>query len=161
MYRPISDTTTTTITTTTTTTTAVTAADTTTTTTKTKTPFRVPVTKPVTTTTIPIVTMTTSGTSRTRSPNVRIISAADDKPDYCNTSFDAVSIIRKDTFFFKGKYTWRLGTKIGLYPGYPALISRLWYDLPKNMTHVDAVYEKQDGKIVFFIGIIIIYVILV
>lgn len=94
---------------------------------------------------------------------MRATAVQDDKPEFCNTSFDAVSIIRKDTFFFKGKYTWRLGIK-GLYPGYPALISRLWYNLPDNMTQVDAVYEKQDGKIVFFIGkssntIVIIYVI--
>lgn len=90
----------------------------------------------------------------TKRPDVRkapAVVVVDEKPDFCNTSFDAVSVIRQDTFFFKGKYTWRLGVK-GLYPGYPALIGRLWYELPADMDHVDAVYERQDGKIVFFIG---------
>uniref|UniRef100_A0A2H8TRK4 Matrix metalloproteinase-17 n=1 Tax=Melanaphis sacchari TaxID=742174 RepID=A0A2H8TRK4_9HEMI len=120
--------------------------------------------KPILSTTVPATTAvtrystmasdttpeyTTSRTTPPRRPDVAVV--VDEKPDFCNTSFDAVSIIRKETFFFKGKYTWRLGTK-GLYAGYPALISRLWYNLPENMTQVDAVYERQDGKIVFFIG---------
>uniref|UniRef100_A0A2S2Q4U3 Matrix metalloproteinase-17 n=1 Tax=Sipha flava TaxID=143950 RepID=A0A2S2Q4U3_9HEMI len=93
-------------------------------------------------------TTTTYTNIRTRQPD---IPPANDKPDFCNTTFDAVSIIRKDLFFFKGKYSWRLGDK-GLYSGYPALISRLWYNLPEDMNQVDAVYERQDHKIVFFIG---------
>lgn len=99
------------------------------------------------TTTTPRTT-TTATTVRTRRPDVP---SDNDKPNFCNTTFDAVSIIRKDVFFFKGRYSWRLGDK-GLYPGYPALISRLWYKLPEDMTQVDAVYERQDNKIVFFIG---------
>lgn len=112
---------------------------------------RTVVTKSMTsfTTTVAPMTSTTSRTMPPRRPDVPVV--AENKPDFCNTSFDAVSIIRKDTFFFKGKYTWRLGPK-GLYAGYPALISRLWYNLPENMNQVDAVYERQDGKIVFFIG---------
>jgi len=39
-----------------------------------------------------------------------------------------------------------------LYPGYPAETHRMWNDLPKNYTHIDAVYERGDKKIVFFIG---------
>lgn len=46
---------------------------------------------------------------------------------------------------------WRFGKK-GLYPEYPIHINRFWYNLPIDMTHVDAVYERQDGKVVFFIG---------
>lgn len=37
-------------------------------------------------------------------------------------------------------------------PGYPVEIKRMWSGLPKNFTHVDAVYERPDNKIVFFIG---------
>lgn len=92
---------------------------------------------------------TTSKTMPPRRAEVTVV--VDEIPDFCNTSFDAVSIIRKETFFFKGKYIWRLGPK-GLYAGYPAQISRLWYKLPENLNQVDAVYERQDGKIVFFIG---------
>ncbi|KAL4091884.1 hypothetical protein QTP88_026496 [Uroleucon formosanum] len=112
---------------------------------------RTVVTKSLTSITTPVISVT-STTSRPRPPRrPSVVVAVDDKPDFCNTSFDAVSIIRKDTFFFKGKYTWRLGPK-KLYAGYPALISRLWYNLPEDMNQVDAVYERQDGKIVFFIG---------
>lgn len=28
----------------------------------------------------------------------------------------------------------------------------MWPNLPRDLTHVDAVYETPDGKIVFFIG---------
>lgn len=37
-------------------------------------------------------------------------------------------------------------------PGYPAAIERFWHGLPYNLDHVDAVYERSDGRIVFFIG---------
>lgn len=37
-------------------------------------------------------------------------------------------------------------------PDYPAEIRRLWHGLPENLTHVDAVYERSDGRILFFIG---------
>lgn len=37
-------------------------------------------------------------------------------------------------------------------PGYPAEIKRLWHGLPDNLDHVDAVYERSDGRIVFFVG---------
>lgn len=126
-----------------------------------------PNTRPATRTTSTTTTTTSTTTTTTAAPTTPVTSgpaprrpgvrrppaaAVDDKPDLCNTSFDAVSIIRKDTFFFKGKYTWRLGTNGGLYPGYPALIDRLWYKLPGDMDHVDAVYERQDAKIVFFVG---------
>lgn len=117
-----------------------------------------------------------------------------DKPDTCNTAYDAVAVIRREVFVFKGRvscyasppsiatlarsyqirtsqrvlievrfrldwiiefvclqYLWRIGDH-GLSPGYPAEIDRLWYGLPKNFTHVDAVYERIDKKIVFFIG---------
>lgn len=109
------------------------------------------------TTTTSIPSTTTTPTTRKvfvippKRPDVRKSPAVDDKPDFCQSSIDAVSIIRQDTFFFKGKYTWRFGVK-GLYPGYPASISRLFFGLPDDMEKVDAVYERLDGKIVFFIG---------
>lgn len=49
------------------------------------------------------------------------------------------------------QYIWRIGDN-GLYAGYPAETHRMWNDLPKNYTHIDAVYERGDKKIVFFIG---------
>ncbi|KAK7792928.1 hypothetical protein R5R35_008070 [Gryllus longicercus] len=75
----------------------------------------------------------------------------DDKPNGCEMSYDAISVIRGEVFIFKGRYLWRIGND-GLLPNYPAEIRRLWHRLPENLTHVDAVYERNDKKIVFFIG---------
>ncbi|XP_041979195.1 matrix metalloproteinase-2-like [Aricia agestis] len=78
-------------------------------------------------------------------------SVPSDKPDTCDTTYDAVSVIRGELFIFKNRYHWRIGSK-GLYPGYPTEISRMWSGLPSNLTHVDAVYERPDRKIAFFVG---------
>ncbi|CAH2096085.1 unnamed protein product [Euphydryas editha] len=79
------------------------------------------------------------------------MSSDNDKPDTCDTSYDAVSLIRGELFIFKNKYHWRIGAN-GRYSGYPIEISRMWPDLPRNLTHVDAVYERPDHKIAIFIG---------
>ncbi|KAL3274574.1 hypothetical protein HHI36_015957 [Cryptolaemus montrouzieri] len=71
-------------------------------------------------------------------------------PNTCDTSYDAISVIRREVFIFKGAYFWRIGEK-GLMDGYPAEITRLFRGLPHDLTHVDAVYERPDNRIVFFI----------
>ncbi|XP_042639356.1 stromelysin-3 [Orycteropus afer afer] len=69
-------------------------------------------------------------------------------PDACETSFDAVSTIRGELFFFRGAFVWRLrGGQ--LQPGYPALASRHWQGLPSP---VDAAFEDPRGYIWFFQG---------
>ncbi|XP_022917166.1 matrix metalloproteinase-2-like [Onthophagus taurus] len=73
-----------------------------------------------------------------------------EKPDMCKTSFDAAALIRGEVFFFKDRYFWRIGDR-GLYIGYPFLITSMFTDLPSNLTHIDAVYERPDNKIVIFI----------
>ncbi|XP_064122157.1 matrix metalloproteinase-2-like isoform X1 [Macrobrachium nipponense] len=75
------------------------------------------------------------------------------KPDTCDTDFDAISVIRREVYIFKGKYFWRLNSAGVLRPNYPAEINRFWTMLPKNITHIDAVYERpHDSNIVFFVG---------
>ncbi|XP_055705191.1 matrix metalloproteinase-2 isoform X3 [Phlebotomus papatasi] len=74
-----------------------------------------------------------------------------DKPATCNTSYDAISVIRGELFIFKDRYFWRIGDK-GLHAGYPHEIRLLWKEIPEDFTHVDAVYENKDLQIVFFIG---------
>ncbi|GIY24138.1 matrix metalloproteinase-2 [Caerostris extrusa] len=72
------------------------------------------------------------------------------KPHTCNTTFDAISVIRRELFVFRGKYFWRLN-KQGLMKDYPVEIKRFWYD--SDLETVDAVYERPiDTKIVFFSG---------
>ncbi|KAH7960273.1 hypothetical protein HPB49_018491 [Dermacentor silvarum] len=75
----------------------------------------------------------------------------DGKPDGCSTSIDAIAVIRRELFIFKGKYFWRINDQ-GLKPGYPVEISLFWYDLPASLEKIDAVYERPDQKIAFFIG---------
>ncbi|XP_055313024.1 matrix metalloproteinase-2-like isoform X2 [Sitodiplosis mosellana] len=74
-----------------------------------------------------------------------------EKPDTCNTSYDAITIIRNELFIFKDRYLWRIGDN-GLHSGYPHEINRVWSQLPSNFTHIDAVYENKHRKIVFFMG---------
>lgn len=69
-------------------------------------------------------------------------------PDVCETSFDAVSTIRGELFFFKAGFVWRLRSG-RLQPGYPALASRHWQGLPSS---VDAAFEDAQGQIWFFQG---------
>lgn len=70
------------------------------------------------------------------------------QPDACRTSFDAVSMIRGELFFFKFRYVWRIRDG-QLQPGYPALASRHWRGIPD---HIDAAYEDKSGNIWFFQG---------
>lgn len=73
------------------------------------------------------------------------------KPDTCNTSYDAITIIRGEVFIFKGRHLWRIGNE-GLLDGYPHEITKMWSELPHSLTHVDSVYENKRRQIVFFIG---------
>uniref|UniRef100_A0A336L9G6 CSON002198 protein n=1 Tax=Culicoides sonorensis TaxID=179676 RepID=A0A336L9G6_CULSO len=74
------------------------------------------------------------------------------KPSTCDTSYDAITMIRGEIFIFKNEYLWRVGPEGRVMDGYPHEIRRLWSKLPANLTHVDAVYENKDRKIIFFIG---------
>lgn len=73
------------------------------------------------------------------------------KPQTCNTSYDAVTIIRGEIFIFKGRYLWRIGSQ-GLHNGYPHEIAKMWNELPRGFSNVDSVYENKRRQIVFFIG---------
>lgn len=68
-------------------------------------------------------------------------------PDKCNTSYDAIALIRNELFIFKGIYMFRPDSSSDAIE-----IRRMWKDLPENFKRVDAVYEKDDGEIWFFIA---------
>ncbi|WAR03602.1 MMP16-like protein [Mya arenaria] len=70
----------------------------------------------------------------------------DDTP--CTGNIDAITVIRKEIFFFKGSKFWRRGPN-GL-AAKPTEISKFWYNLPSD--GIDALYERSDGKITFFKG---------
>lgn len=72
--------------------------------------------------------------------------------DLIINSYDAITMIRGEIFIFKDQYLWRVGPEGKIMDGYPHEIRRLWSRLPANLTHVDAVYENKDRKIIFFIG---------
>ena len=73
--------------------------------------------------------------------------------------FDAVAIIRGEMWIFTGKYFWRIsensqGSSI---PEQPVELNSFWYGLPQEVLNneylaIDAVFERSDHKIVFFIG---------
>lgn len=75
-----------------------------------------------------------------------------EKPDQCNMSYDAITIIRGELYIFKNEYFWRFNSQGRLINGFPFEIKRLWKDLPHDFTHVDAVFENEKQNIVFFIG---------
>ncbi|XP_049873115.1 matrix metalloproteinase-14-like [Pectinophora gossypiella] len=89
-------------------------------------------------------------TTTAKTTHIGVVTPSD-KPDTCDTSYDAVALIRGELFIFKNRYHWRIGAN-GRYPGYPIEITRMWPSLPKGLTHVDAVYERPDKKIAFFVG---------
>lgn len=66
----------------------------------------------------------------------------------CTHPIDAITVIRKEVFMFIGPQFWRLGSN-GL-GSRPTQISKFWYNLPED--GIDALYERADGKIVFFKG---------
>ena len=70
-------------------------------------------------------------------------------PDKCNTSYDAIGIIRNELMIFKGVYMWRFRDG-SLLSGYPTKFHRMWSEL-EAFNHIDAVFERADGKFVFFI----------
>ena len=52
---------------------------------------------------------------------------------------------------FKGRYFWRIDRDGGSRED-PIELSAFWYGLPSTVERVDAVYERPDHKIVFFVG---------
>ncbi|XP_041347999.1 matrix metalloproteinase-2-like [Gigantopelta aegis] len=75
----------------------------------------------------------------------------DNPLDPCAHSFDAITVIRTEVFLFIGRWFWRLDSRNIVRD--PVHINKFWYGLPKDIDHVDAVFElPTDGKIVFFVG---------
>merc|ERR1719322_959299 len=75
-------------------------------------------------------------------------------PTKCETDFDAVAMIRSEMWVFKGNYFWRIDrsdTGAGARED-PIELSAFWYGLPSSVDRVDAVYERPDHRIVFFVG---------
>lgn len=100
-------------------------------------------------------------------------------PDICEGSFDAISVFRTELFVFKGEvsspydslappeirsdfltdlvigfqYLWRLSRRGSIQNGYPVKFRQLFWQLPENVTKIDAAYQREnDASIVLFSG---------
>ncbi|OQR75284.1 72 kDa type IV collagenase-like, partial [Tropilaelaps mercedesae] len=79
-------------------------------------------------------------------------------PEPCDIDgIDAISIIRGETFIFKGKYFFRLDNELQIMSSQAFEVSRLFRGFPTETSEgqdvvIDAVYENRRGEIHFFIG---------
>ncbi|XP_035789991.1 matrix metalloproteinase-24-like isoform X2 [Anopheles albimanus] len=80
-------------------------------------------------------------------------------PNACNTSFDAITMIRNELFVFKDRWLWRMeqkktsdGVVEAHRPPVAYEINRLFFGLPDDFERIDTVYENKYQKIIFFIG---------
>jgi len=101
--------------------------------------------------TTPPIRHSTAPYRPTPSPTPKTTTPYNMLPDKCDTNFDAVAVLRSEMWVFKGKYFWRIN-KAGGSREDPMELSSFWYGLPSDIDHVDAVYERNDHDIVFFVG---------
>uniref|UniRef100_A0A182KDM7 Peptidase metallopeptidase domain-containing protein n=1 Tax=Anopheles christyi TaxID=43041 RepID=A0A182KDM7_9DIPT len=97
----------------------------------------------------PSTTTTTTTTTTTRRPYHRRPVAI--HPNPCNTSFDAITLIRNELFIFKDRWLWRMNEN-DLHRPNPFEIHRMFFGLPADFERIDTVYENKHHKIIFFIG---------
>lgn len=76
-----------------------------------------------------------------------------ERPDKCDTNFDAILYYRTELMIFKGQWFWRLRAlpsgKYEMLENQPGRIGAMWEGL-KGYDHIDAVFEMKNGNLAFF-----------
>lgn len=74
-------------------------------------------------------------------------------PDLCEGHFDSVAFVKNSIYVFKGSFIWEFNLRFELEDDFPKRISKVFPNLPKRFTKIDAVYEiPNEDEIVFFSG---------
>ncbi|XP_045445692.1 matrix metalloproteinase-2-like [Melitaea cinxia] len=75
-----------------------------------------------------------------------------DVPDLCYTNYDTVQVIQDKLYVFEEEWVWVLSARKQIMEGYPKKFHDVFIGLPKHITVIRTIYEKQNGHIVVFSG---------
>ncbi|KNC27318.1 hypothetical protein FF38_08964 [Lucilia cuprina] len=73
-------------------------------------------------------------------------------PNVCEGRFNAVCYFNNSMHIFKGEYVWKLSPNYRVVMGYPKKLHNVFSQLPLNIKHIDACYERSDKTLVIFSG---------
>ncbi|XP_063821468.1 matrix metalloproteinase-25-like [Ostrinia nubilalis] len=70
-------------------------------------------------------------------------------PDLCYTNYNTIQAIQGKIFVFEEEWMWVIRDRV-IEDGYPRRFHEVFVGLPKHVTSIKAIYERQNGNIVVF-----------